>query len=655
MKLFTQAQITRARARVTPKIINALIERNSDVLNHDILVPSTGCATWNHYFFCPEHSVRLQWERRSPNKHRCPIDGAVFTGEPYYGAWWRWLNGLNARACYEVAVLWLLTDDSGYLNKVIALLMQYAKYYPDYQVHGDIPYNGPGKANAQTLCEANCHADFARGFDIICSVLNDEQYNYIADRLLRCGAEFMMQHRCRQIHNHEVIINATIGMIGTILDDEKYLDFAVRGEYGLLYQLEHALLPGGMWFEGSLHYHLYALQGFIAFEKLAQKGAYSLMGHKYYRQMLALPLKLLMPDMTMPKVNDCVNGQETIVHTDIYEFAYGYYQDPQYAQVLNHIYMSMPRTSIDALFYGEDLPEGTLPPPAKTLHDPGSGFTLIRNHPGRAVCIKHGPYGGEHDHYDRLNLIVFNNYRAVIPDLGTTGYGAPLHYGYYKNTFAHNTLCVNGLNQPPAAPRVLFWEDKETVCTLVTEVAWVTPPALPNSKVRVEWDKNSYDGIIFRRYIKVTENLLIDILETHNPHYQCVDGVYHIASENKSVVQNSHDFKICYPYVTQAKEQPLMGKKRLVYHIDEPLSITCFSTNTCTLIQAKGPNNPSTSLIDYLVLRSRERHVLQVFVTDFTGQGNIDIVREGHNVIVTDMTSGKVHTLGLYLLTDRIQ
>lgn len=144
MKQFTQSQVLQAREHVTPEIIEALIANNSDVMSNPVLVPETGCATWNHYFFCPDHSVRLIWDRHSPGLHHCPIDHASFAGEPYDGAWWRWLNGLNAKACYELAVLWLLTNEPHYLSKVRDILMQYAKYYPDYQEHGGIPYNGPG-------------------------------------------------------------------------------------------------------------------------------------------------------------------------------------------------------------------------------------------------------------------------------------------------------------------------------------------------------------------------------------------------------------------------------------------------------------------------------------------------------------------------------
>nr|VUD28090.1 Heparinase II/III-like protein [Salmonella sp. NCTC 7297] len=156
--------------------------------------------------------------------------------------------------------------------------------------------------------------------------------------------------------------------------------------------------------------------------------------------MLSVPLSQLMPDMTLPKINDCVNGQEKLTHTDIYEFAWWHYGTPEYGQLLKQIYSQHPRNSIDALFYGQALPSTPLLPPQKTLHIAESGLTIIRNKPGQAICIKHTPYGGEHDHYDRLGLTVFNHGRAIFPDLGTTGYGAPLHYGYYKNSFSHNTL-----------------------------------------------------------------------------------------------------------------------------------------------------------------------------------------------------------------------
>ena len=40
--------------------------------------------------------------------------------------------------------------------------------------------------------------------------------------------------------------------------------------------------------------------------------------------------------------------------------------------------------------------------------------------------------------------------KRITPDLGTTGYGALMHYDYYKNTGSHNTVNIEGNNQAPA-------------------------------------------------------------------------------------------------------------------------------------------------------------------------------------------------------------
>ncbi|EFE06428.1 heparinase II/III domain-containing protein [Citrobacter youngae] len=631
MKQFTQSQILQARERVTPEMIEVLIANNRDVISNPILVPETGCATWNHYFFCPEHSVRLIWDRHSPEVHRCPIDNAHFSGEPYDGAWWRWLNGLNAKACYELAILWLLTDEVQYLSKVRDILMLYAKYYPDYQEHGGIPYNGPGKANAQTLCEANCHTDFARGFDIIRAQLTLEEDRYIAERLLRVGADFLMQHRCAQIHNHEVKINSAIGIIGAVLDDKTYLEFAVNSQYGLQYQLEHALMPDGLWFEGSLHYHFYALQGFFSYEKVASGSGYSLLESTWYPKMLSVPLTQLMPDMTLAKINDCVNGQEKLTHTDIYEFAWWYYGTPEYGQLLKQIYSQHPRNSIDALFYGKPLPSLSLLPPPETLHTPESGLTIIRNKPGRAICIKHTPYGGEHDHYDRLGLTVFNNGRAIFPDLGTTGYGAPLHYGYYKNSFSHNTLCINGKNQAPANPYVVSYNKEHDTVRLITEVEWKSEQIFPDSKTRVEWDEDAYKDVVFRRSITAKDDLLIDICTIDNPHEQEINTSYLINAEPR-------DAEYCnslFPHIMAVDAVNLHTPVKLRWQSPDKFTLYCLSAGNSVLFQGKGPNNPSTSELTYLTMRSKEKRVIHITVTDLSGDDDILMKIENDCLIVT--------------------
>lgn len=157
MLQFTSQEMAVIRQNASQEIIEQIIQDNQVVLTSDTLVPPDARATWNLYYFCPTHGVRLSWDRDRPTEHVCPVDGEVLTGEPYDGAWWRWLNGLNSKACNDLGLLWHITQDRKYFEKVREILLGYAEYYPNYEEHGGIPYNGPGKANAQTLCEANCN------------------------------------------------------------------------------------------------------------------------------------------------------------------------------------------------------------------------------------------------------------------------------------------------------------------------------------------------------------------------------------------------------------------------------------------------------------------------------------------------------------------
>ena len=639
MRQFTALQIAQARQRVTPEIIQALIANNNDVIYNPVLVPETGCATWNHYFFCPQHSVRLVWDRRSPKRHHCPIDNMPFSGEPYDGAWWRWLNGLNAKACYEVAVLWLLTGEESYLNKVRDILLSYARYYPDYQEHGGISYNGPGKANAQTLCEANCHIDFARGFDIIRTKLTADDEAYIAERLLRVGADFLMKHRSNQIHNHEVKINSAIGIIGSVLDEKSYLEFAVNSKYGLRYQLEHALMPGGLWFEGSLHYHFYALSGFMAFEKVARGSGYSLLELPHYQKMLDIPFELLLPDLSLPNINDCVKGQERFNHTDIYEFAWWYYGKLSYGELLSRIYRNDSKDHIDALFYGRELPETQLIPPLQNSHSPENGLTIIRNKSGRAICFNYTPYGGEHDHYCCLSLIVFDNGKAIFPDLGTTGYGAPLHYDYYKNSFSHNTVCINGRNQPPVNPVIKYYKDDSSCVQIIAEADWKNPPVLPDSKIRIEWDNEAYKDVLFRRNIISKEDILIDIITIENPHNQTVETTYLIDADLADPTEYDKYSNVSDNDILMGTGVRLVGSTKVTYQSLNKLNVYCMSLGNSVLFQKKVPNNPSTSNLESIVLRSTDSKITHIVVTDFSGRDDVklNIHDEYLNILVSDV------------------
>lgn len=612
MLQFTSQEMAVIRQNASQEIIEQIIQDNQVVLTSDTLVPPDARATWNLYYFCPTHGVRLSWDRDRPTEHVCPVDGEVLTGEPYDGAWWRWLNGLNSKACNDLGLLWHITQDRKYFEKVREILLGYAEYYPNYEEHGGIPYNGPGKANAQTLCEANCNIDFARGYDFVKEQLNTEEQLFIEQRLLREGAGFLMQHRADQLHNHEMKISATIGVIGLILGDRKFIDFAVSTPYGLKYQLEYGVKGEGLWFEGSIHYHYYALQALLNFEKMACKTEYSLQSVPNFHTMLAFPLKLLINTGDFPRLNDCIAGQEKLTHSHLFEFGYREFRDALFASALQSIYQDKPRNNIDALLYGVDaLPVAELLM-CQSIHAEQSGVTIMhdREH-DNMLLIKHSPYGGEHDHYDRLGMIVTRNGKEILPDLGTTGYGAELHYGYYKNTVTHNTLAVNQKNQPPANPQVNTFVKEQSYEWLDTQTDWCGELPTVDSHTIVQWDLAAYKDVVFRRQILWLGDVAIEFNTAENPHQQQLDLVWHIRGQHCALAEaQGCDNPLDGPLarMTSCHEMPLKASTNLRYSIDGQTEFNqqLITDSSATLLLGYAPDNPATSDLAYTILRSQE-------------------------------------------------
>ena len=104
--------------------------------------------------------------------------------------------------------------------------------YPQYEPHGDIPYNGSGRVGAQTLDEANFQRHAVMAFDILTDFMMADEAAYIRDRMLLPTAEFLMEHRVKQVHNHEVFTNSAIAMIGILFNKKDLIDAALNDKYG---------------------------------------------------------------------------------------------------------------------------------------------------------------------------------------------------------------------------------------------------------------------------------------------------------------------------------------------------------------------------------------------------------------------------------------
>ncbi|MGC6177931.1 heparinase II/III domain-containing protein [Lacrimispora sp. 38-1] len=608
---FTKAQVTQLQKKgeLWPEAISQLKEEVREVMAEPILVPKNGIANWFLYYYCPKCSVQLEFNRTNGHHHKCPACGQVFTGEPYDSTWWGIINSRNYTAAFKMGLLYLVTREEPYAKKAISIMTEYSKYYKDYEVHGDIPYNGPGKSGAQTLDEANFLRSFAMTYDLMSDVMTEAEQTFIRDGMLLPGAEFLMEHRHNQLHNHEVIINSAIAIIGLIFHKDSYVKFAVYEPYGLLYQLEHGMLKNHMWFEGAFGYHFYALTSFFAYEKFALHTPHSHIGHPNYRAMMELLVDYLEPGFRIPMLND-TNYGHTSSSLYLYEFAYREIGGEKLLYILNELYKNEKRDNVEAFIYGVD----EITPCSHSfenyhVEEGLSGNTILRGANQRYLLFKHDSYGGEHDHYDRLDISYLAYGKRISPDLGTTGYGALMHYDYYKNTGSHNTVMIGEENQAPVNAVLKRYEELDGMIYAEAEADWTAPYTMPDSFTIVQWKEEHYRSVKMTRKIAWTDNYFAEVfLVTGADPDLAIDWVMHVSGENISAFngQPVEGFSENKPYkhlhsIRKTKADNLI----VTAYQDGEVTTHIFGYGFGqTVFSAKGPDNPSVSDINFRIERS---------------------------------------------------
>lgn len=671
MLSFTSEETKKIRKRFKeePRYAEALAKR-TELVRSKTYIQEEGLAGWHHHYVCPKHGVFLNFNYYDFVHHVCPVDGEVFTGEQYDSAWWYEVLIMTAESCYLLSAAYLAGAQESYLEKAKEILMGYAKYYPSYEVHGNIPYNNPGKACAQTLDDSDFLNYLACGYDLIKDKFTKKEQETIENNLFREGAKYLMNNFTPQIHNHEVAICSTIGIIGLILDDAEIIDFALNKKYGLKYQLDHAVLSDGLWFECSTSYHLYALSWFIKYEKLAHHTKHSLLKDEHccavLYKMIVFFNKLLKVDNTLPVLND---GSCSLTKNGlVFEYAYSYFRTNEVLELLKLVIAGTQRDSEESLLYGVDdceilnimAEESSCGDKTKKhagrknyLSETGSQLAIIHGSDNRNLLLKATPYGGEHDHYDRLGISFTAFSKGVCEDMGTaSGYGSPLHYGYFKNTASHNTVCINGDNMPPVETVVnCYKENAIDDVYLDISVDWNREFIMPDSFTIKQWVDDSYAGTRMRRIIQWYDKYFIDVFVVNAPNDFTKDYTLHVDGELVSRMEELEYMgairdKDPQQYLHDAYVRKAEGVVKSTYQCEGfELDVHTLADGH-ELIYALGPANPSVKDISYYILRSTAHETIYVNVIEAhkTGHAVIqkaDILVQDKKVLVRILESNR--------------
>jgi hypothetical protein len=239
--------VLRGLARRLRELLDPLLDDTPDIPAVKPRLTQAGGA-------CPRDGTRLTFDPQSPRRHRCPRCGVQYEGEPHDHAWlWRYHLWLSERAIH-LALLGGLEADDALQRKAADVIAGYARVYPTVPNRDNVL--GPTRLFFSTYLESIWLVQLVTAAMLLRpEVLGGTRaaLDHAVSESAQLIGSFDEGWSNRQVWN-----NAALAAAGLWLGEDRLVQRAVAGPHGLRAQLEQAVSPEGLWFEGE-NYHFFAL------------------------------------------------------------------------------------------------------------------------------------------------------------------------------------------------------------------------------------------------------------------------------------------------------------------------------------------------------------------------------------------------------------
>jgi len=477
-----------------------------------------------------------------------------------------------------LSLAYLLTDDKKYAEKAGAVILKYADEYNNYLLT-----NYRGRVMwGESLQEALWYYQVVIAYDNIVDsgVFTPQQKKHVEDDLFRSAVKIFkvddykndprddMHFKC---YNFQAWHLMCVGITGLVMRDQDMISNAIDGPYGFKHMMGHDVRDDGLFWERSLGYHEFSMEAYLLLTEAAYRCGIDLYnmkvpdiirdeqtnymvngdnGPKSFKAMFDAPFYFTFPDMSWADVADSNRGP--LMGKWYYKVAYNRYHDPKYAWLLNLQADSRRRvsnTDFRALFYDVTVTE----PGAFHLQGekkfanngqvqqdsslfPSSGFAVLRQPTADAtglpdvnslaVNFNCGPYGGGHNHPDKLSIVLYANKHQWFPDFGSFDYDSPIKAEWTSQTISHNTVVVDQTSQYPAGAKNVSWPVDSGDKRAIGKIDLFH--ADPLMSVASGWTDSVYDGVLMRRTLVHLGNSLLDVYNIKSSQPHTYDYVLHI-------------------------------------------------------------------------------------------------------------------------------
>ncbi len=460
-----------------------------------------------HDYFCPIHGQQFVFDWNKPADHFCEACGKDWSGENKYDmAWIAMAHSKNLDYLYANMFLFLISDSVEYADNAKQLLLSYAEKYPSYVEHNRTikqTTNYSGKMFSQSLDEAVWANKAARVYSVIKGRLTDKENSLIKQNYLKECTNLLLTKKVEG--NWQTWHNCALAALGIALENESIVDIALNDpDFGYYTNIRQNVYPDGWWKEGSVVYHFYPLEAIVSTAEAVRCRNINLYNNQL-RNMFSAPLQMSYSDLTLPSQNDGWYGTSLIGQAGLYEIAAIRFDEPGFKNLLSLCYLNSKRKSPNALINGMEVDKTPSLLERESVLFPDLGVAMLK-YKDKTVALKYGPDGGVHGHPDKLSISIHNGEDEILPDLGTPAYGVPTYREWYKNTFSHNTVTVDKINQEKACGELLDFSPNHFG---------------GSASALVKVNKN----VMMKRKLRLHKNLFYDTFSCHSDSIHTYDYV----------------------------------------------------------------------------------------------------------------------------------
>lgn len=390
----------------------------------------------------------------------------------------------------KAGVLYQILNEEKYAIYVRDVLLEYAKMYPKLPLHPQERSYARGKIFWQCLNDSNWMVYMSQAYDCVYDFLSKKERTCLEKDLFKPAAHFLSVESPQffnRIHNHSTWGNVGVGMIGLVMNDKTYIDYALNGlkkdgiaadardndgglikkpgqKTGFLANLDDPFSPDGYYTEGP-YYQRYAMYPFMIFAEALQNSKPEMKIFEYKNGVLLKSVYALL-NLTNSEgeffpLNDGQKGMSYYSRELVSAVDIAYYYGNQDASLLS-IAKKQDRVSLDntGLKVAMAIRDGLDKPFEKKsllLTDGSDGkqgsVGIIRSKKDNnefTLVMKNTSQGLSHGHYDKMSFSYYNNSNEILQDYGLARFvnveqkngGGYLKENktWAKQTIAHNTL-----------------------------------------------------------------------------------------------------------------------------------------------------------------------------------------------------------------------